>query len=79
MSEIDRSSGLSDKEKNRNGLKFAAVLIVVFLAALGITQCSDSSEYTFHPEKYNIIGLSIFGGLVLLAFAYWFFFIKKRK
>jgi hypothetical protein len=79
MGEINRAAGLTEKQKNWNGWKYVIVLVVVFFGALGIQQCTDSSAYTFNGEKYNIIGLSIFGGLVLLAFAYWFFFIKRRK
>jgi hypothetical protein len=82
MSEINRSSGLSDKDKNKNGIKLVAVLLLVGIAALGITQCSDSSWYTLNDGgmKFNrrvvlpLFIIAVVGGLTA-----WFIIKSKRK
>jgi uncharacterized membrane protein len=79
MGEINKAAGLSDKQKEWNGWKIVIVLVVVFFAALGITQCSDSSEYTFNGEKYNRIGLTIFFSIVAVAVAIGLIFFRNKK
>lgn len=70
----------SDKVKNRRGLMYVAGLILLGLAILGISQCSDSSMYTLNPEKFNkIVFLPIFGVVVVGGLIAWFIVKKKRK
>lgn len=69
----------SDKVKNRRGLTYAAVLVVLFFGILALQNACDSSAYTFNGEKINRIGLSIFFGVIGLGVAYYFVFVKRKK
>ena len=65
----------TDKTKNKRGLLYAVGLILLSCAILGITQCSDSSAYTFNPEAFNI---KIVIPIVVLAFGGLMFYLWKK-
>jgi len=80
MSEINRGdSQSSDKVKNRRGLTYAAILVVLFIGILALQNACDSSAYTFNGEKINRIGLTIFFSLVAVGVAIGLIFFRNKK
>lgn len=67
----------SDKVKNRRGLLYAAAIVAVFFAILGVVQCGDSSEYTLNPERFNVRVILPIIGLAISVVA--FLWIRQNK
>ena len=79
MGEINRASGLSDKQKNWNGWKFTIILVAVGAAALLVTHLTDSWAYTSNPEAINKKILSVVGAVVGVAVIIGLVFFRNNK
>lgn len=77
MNEFDDKA--PDSVKHRRGYTYAAALIVLFVGFLLLVTCGDSSEYTFHPERFNVKILIGIGSVIALGVLYYFIFEKRKK
>ena len=61
------------------GWLYVVGLIVLGAAALLIQQCSDSSEYTLHGERFNRAVFIPIAGVLVAVVLVWYWLYNRKK